>query len=67
VPLPNAKVTFGTGPLKQTASFQGQKKIDLDLARGIFDQQPAPSIRQTEIVVSWNGDQAKMLVAIKIS
>ena len=67
-PLPNAKVTFGTGPLKQTVSLQGERRIDLDLARGIFDQHPAPSIRQTEIVVSWDGGgQAKMPVAIKIS
>ena len=67
-PLPNAKVTFGTGPLKQTVSLRGGRRIDLDLARGIFDQQPAPSIRQTEIVVSWDGGgQAKMPVAIKIS
>ncbi|HEV2719353.1 MAG TPA: hypothetical protein VG323_04980, partial [Thermoanaerobaculia bacterium] len=56
-PLPNAKVTFGTGPFKQTASFEGEKKIDLDLARGIFDQSAANNIRRTVVTVSWDGGQ----------
>jgi len=67
-PLPNAKVTFGTGPLAQTVSLQGQKKIDLDLARGIFDQKPAPTIARTVVTVSWDGGQpVKIPIAIMTS
>jgi hypothetical protein len=56
-PLPNAKITFRNGPRIVTQSFEGGKRIDLDLPRASFQQQAAPNIRRIEITVSWDGGQ----------
>lgn len=54
-PLPNAKISFRVGADIKTQSFNGGKKIDLDLARGAFEQQAANNIRRTVVTVSWDG------------
>jgi pimeloyl-ACP methyl ester carboxylesterase len=63
-PLQNAKVSFRIGTQIQTHSLNGGKRIDLDLARGAFEQQVSNNIRRTEITVSWDGGSAKIPVLI---
>lgn len=62
-PLPNAKVSFRIGAQVQTHAIPG-KRLDLDLARGAFEQQAAPNIRRTEVTVSWDGGSRKIPVLI---
>ena len=50
-------MSFRVGPQVQTPSLNGEKRIDLDLARGAFEQQVSNNIRRTELTVSWDGGQ----------
>jgi hypothetical protein len=54
-PLPNARVSYRVGPRIETHSFEGEKRLDVDLARGAFEQQVSGNIRRTELTVSWDG------------
>jgi hypothetical protein len=64
-PLTNAKVSFRVGPKTETHSFNGEKRIDLDLARGNFEQHATNNIRRTDITVSWDG-AAPVKIAVAI-
>jgi hypothetical protein len=64
LPLPDAKVSFRVGGQVQTHAIPG-KRLDLDLARGAFEQEVSPHIHRTEITVSWNGESRKIPVLIE--
>lgn len=63
-PLPNAKVSYRLGTKIETHPING-KRLDLDLARGAFQQQVSNNIRRTELTVSWDGGSTKIPVLIQ--
>jgi Cu/Ag efflux protein CusF/pimeloyl-ACP methyl ester carboxylesterase len=65
-PLPNAKLSFRVGPHTVTQSFNGGKRITLELERGNFEQQAANNIRRTVLTVAWDGASPRKLpISIK--
>lgn len=63
-PLPNAKVSLRIGGNVQSYPIN-DKRMNLDLARGAFEQQVSNNIRRTELTVSWDGGQVKIPVLIE--
>lgn len=53
-PLPNAVLRFLNGPHPVTQPFTGPR-MNFDMPRGAFQQQPAPNMRRMEIKISWDG------------
>jgi len=53
-PLPNAVLRFLNGPHQVTQPFTGPR-MNFDMPRGSFQQQPAPNMRRMEIKISWDG------------
>jgi pimeloyl-ACP methyl ester carboxylesterase len=53
-PLPNAVLRFLNGPQPVTHPFTGPR-MNFDMPRGSFQQQPAPNMRRMEIKISWDG------------
>jgi len=51
-PLTNAVLRFMNGPHQVTQPFTGPR-INFDMPRGAFQQQPAPNMRRMEIKISW--------------
>jgi len=52
--LPNAVLKFMNGPNQETKPFNGPR-MNVDMPRGAFQQQPAPNMRRMEIKISWDG------------
>ena len=53
-PLPNAVLRFLNGPHPISQPFAGAR-MNFDMPRGAFQQQPAPNMRRMEIKISWDG------------
>jgi hypothetical protein len=53
-PLPNAVLRFLNGPQPVSHPFPGPR-MNFDMPRGAFQQQPAPNMRRMEIKISWDG------------
>ena len=53
-PLPNAVLRFMNGPHPVTQPFTGPR-MNFDMPRASFQQQPAPNMRRMEIKISWDG------------
>jgi hypothetical protein len=53
-PLPNAVLRFRNGPQMVSQPFTGPR-MDFDMPRGSFQQQPANTMKRMEIEVHWTG------------
>lgn len=53
-PLPNAVLSFMNGPHPVSQPFS-EARMDFDMPRATFQQQPAPNMRRMEIKISWTG------------
>ncbi|HXH40360.1 MAG TPA: hypothetical protein VNN08_17150 [Thermoanaerobaculia bacterium] len=53
-PLPNAVLRFRNGPQPASQPFTGPR-MNFDMPRGAFQQQPANNMRRMEITVAWDG------------
>ena len=53
-PLPNCMARFRNGPMLESLPIHGTR-LNIDMPRGAFQQQPAPSLRRMEIEIRWDG------------
>jgi hypothetical protein len=53
-PLPNCTARFRNGPMLESVLIHGTR-LNIDMPRGAFQQQPASGLRRMEIEIRWDG------------